>query len=146
MHVTRFAAAAAILVISACGGTTEGVSGGLAPCSLSAGTYLEHLGVDSDAGSDAYCASPPDETVTLSGAQSYSGFNASTGSCTGGFDSATCTQSQSCTETTSSGDTITTTFAFTIQNSSAYGSETITITSPNVPATACSFTLSITKI
>jgi hypothetical protein len=142
------------LVLLACGGsTTSGGASSGAPgsCSISAGTYTQHL--TPEAGG-TNCPAIADQTVTLNGNETISGSGSSGAAdggngCTTQVDSATCTFSTDCNELLMgglNGDSLQISTTLTFNGDSATGKETVRSTdSTGKVVSSCTYDISMTK-
>ena len=132
----------------ACGGSTASPSSSPGPCTLDPGTYTEHFTLQ---GNPAGCGNVPDQTLTVSMPETFTGGTVTTTSgtadggteCTVTEDGPTCTVSTSCVSR-SAGIVVTVTESITIGDGTASGHETITSTDPT-SAASCAYTYTVTK-
>jgi hypothetical protein len=155
-----------LLSLAACGGETAGGSSGNpgngpgsgsgngpgsgsagGSCTLSAGTYTEHL-VAEPGGTN--CPPIADQTITLGSDETFTG-GGSSGSvgggqgCTSNVDPSTCTATTSCT-TTANGYTDSFTDTIRLGGSSASGTEKIEMTdSGGNVLSSCVYDITLTK-
>jgi hypothetical protein len=139
-------------LVVACGGSTTGNGGngdGNGSCTITAGNYTEHF--TAEAGGTG-CANIPDQTLAISGSETFSGSGdggagpADGGlGCTSNVSSSTCTATTSCT-TTVSGYTDKVSSTFTFEGSSASGKETLEMTDATGKVISnCTYDVTMTK-